>query len=132
MWGILETDGDLSIDTLGEYYYANDTVYVYSESDPSSAFASVEIPQVESLIEFQCSSDSSEYIVVDGLELAYSKFYNLRTDFPGGITGQTRQIRGFEARNNHIHHVGYKNSSQARYIGLFASDVKSTKNEFVG
>ena len=126
-WGILETDGSGSIDAIYEYYYANDTVYIYSESDPSSAFTSVEIPQVNNVISLLGGvSDSSEYVVFDGLEIAYSTDALLRSAYPGG-TNSGRELKGVEVRNCHIHHCNIKNSGRA--VQLLFSDMIIEDNE---
>ena len=108
-WGNLEVNvGD--IDELYDYKYSNDTVYVYSESDPSTAFISVEIPQGEdlcSIFELRSDADSAEYYTWDGLELAFAVKGAIGCNWPGSPnTMSGRGLRGFEVRNCYIHHYG--------------------------
>ena len=125
-WGIPESDIG-SIDAVYEYYENNDTIYVYSTSDPSSAFGSIEIPQINNLIAFLGgASDSSEYVTIDGLEIAYSYDGLLRSAYPGG-TNSGRELKGVEVRNCHIHHCDQKNGGRA--VQLFFSSMIIEDNE---
>ncbi len=126
-WGILETTKS-NINAPYEYLYSNDTVYVYSTSDPASAFVSVEITQVNNLFALQTGTDSSEYVTFDGLEIAYSSDGILRSEYPGG-TNSGKELKGVEVRNCHLHHCGYKNLGGIRVVQLLFSDMIIENNE---
>ncbi|KKK60936.1 hypothetical protein LCGC14_3019380, partial [marine sediment metagenome] len=132
VWGILEADASkASLDTVYEYYYILDTIYIRHESvtSPSTFYSSIEIPQVENIIEIQTRYDSAEYYTFDGFEIAYCKDIGIRNDWPGGINGQTRQVSGLEIRNCHIHHIAYKGSVSGVGIIPIFSDVIIEDNE---
>jgi len=97
-WGVPETSID-NLDTDYEYFYSNDTVYVRYTSDPATAFTSVEIPQQGHLIQLD---DPTEYVSIDGLEIAYGiEGHGIFGGYPGNGA-----LKGYEIRNNHIHHKG--------------------------
>ena len=101
-WCILETTTERSaLDTLYEYYFNLDTIMLRWESatSPFTAFASFEIPQLGDVMQ---SEDPSEYISINGLEIAYGiSGHIFRNGFPGNAA-----LKGLEIRNNHFHHKG--------------------------
>jgi len=108
-WGIWESDGLSDLDTLHEYYESNDTIYVCSPSgNPASVFVSVEIPTRSHIIELQTGGDSSEYLTIEKLEIAYGENDGINDEYPGGITGQTRSLRDIKIYDCKIHHFGVK------------------------
>lgn len=104
IWGI-PTVSIATLDSVPNYYTVNDTIYVYSTSDPSTAFSSVEIMQVDNMVVFPCRTDSAIYFTVDGFEFAYSTDNLVRTGWPGG-QDNGGDINGAIIKNNWFHHVG--------------------------
>ena len=96
--GILVADVP-AVNSAGEYYWSQDSLYVYSASDPSSAFTSIEIPQLDDVMQVE---DPTEYVSIDGLEIAYGiSGHIFRNGFPGNAA-----LKGLEIRNNYFHHKG--------------------------
>ncbi len=97
---------------------SNDTVYVYSTSDPATAFTSVEISQCpEGMLDLRTDQDSAEFYTFDGLELAYGSAYGISTNYPGG-SPSGRELSGLWVRNCHIHHLNQRNGAYG--FGVFA------------
>ncbi|KKL14496.1 hypothetical protein LCGC14_2515070, partial [marine sediment metagenome] len=131
-WGKYEAGGTGNVDEPYDFYYnaGTDILYVYSTDNPATEFASVEVPIIKNVIELQCASDSAEYYTFDGWEIAFYDDKAFRNDYPGGINGQTRQVRGVEIRNCEIHHCGDGNDNgDGDGIFLLYSDVIIENNE---
>ena len=126
-WGNNQTQVS-NVDSLYECYYSNDTVYIYSESDPSTAFASVEIPLARYTFLSLSYADSAEHYVIDGLEVAYTRQDLISNYSPGGAPSG-RELRGLEVRNCEIHHCREPNGSQGYGILTNMSDVIVEDNE---
>lgn len=88
------------IDVTSQYnwFWQSNSIYIYSTSDPSSAFNSIEVAQRSVIIDL----DFKEYIVVDGIDLFYSGAHGV---FVGGEASQ--DINGLEVRNCEIAYLGY-------------------------
>lgn len=96
-WG---TFGAYSADfanLTGEYYWTwnANTVYVYAATDPDSRYTSVEVQQIETIIDL----NNKDYIKIDNLELAYSV---------NGVKDRYAmpERTGITVSNCHIHHMG--------------------------
>ncbi len=117
------------IDSAYEYRYSNDTVYVYSTSDPSTAFASVEISQCpEGILVLRSDQDSAEYYTFDGWEIAYGSGYGVGSNYPGG-SPSGRELSGFEVRNCLIHHLNKKDGSYGFGVQPVMNNVVIENNE---
>lgn len=123
-WGILETEGLAELDTNYEYVYTQDTIYIRYTSDPATAFTSVEVPQEDDLIQLESNTSSSEYVIFDGIEVAYGRDGSgIRNEYPGADG-----LAGVEVRNCEIHHIGYKNDPNSFGTNLSYDDMTIEDN----
>lgn len=121
-WGELVTYRT-AVDAVNEYYHSNDTTYVYSTSNPASAFTSVEVPQGVgyAILSLRSDEDSAEYYVFDGLEIAYGNKSGIENNYPGS-SPSGRELSGLTIRNCLIHHLASKGGSSG--YGVHVSGMR--------
>ena len=98
-----KTYADLSELTLEyDWTWNGNTIYVYSTTDPGSAYSSVEIGQRDQCINL----DSKQYIEIDGVDLFYT-VWGVESEYPqAGYTG-------FIMRNLESAYTGIKDGTSA-------------------
>ncbi len=118
-WGEYKNNiNDISIKY--EWGYENGKVYVYSTSDPSTAFKSIEMPQEQNL----CNTGGRDYIHIDQIEFAYAANAAIRDPY------SSDNWYGFKVSGCWIHHIGNQDSGQAFGLSLKHSLMHIYGNEF--
>lgn len=120
-WGVQRKyDASLSEFTQEYDWVWNDgVVYVYSESNPDTRYATVEAPRTSKLFLY----NNYNYIATEGFEFAYATNMGVADSYNPG------NLYGAKVTNNHIHHIGHKNSGQAFGISMKHSDALIDSNE---
>jgi len=114
-WGLFQkTSIDLLTSEYNWFYNTTDSkIYLYSPTNPTSRYNSVEISQRQNIV----SLNDKNYLLFDGLDLRYSKISAFRETWPyKGIT------TGLEIKNCHISHIGIKGSDNGFGMLLYHSN----------
>lgn len=98
-----------------DWTWSNGAVYVCSPENPGTRYDGVEVPQRERCV--TASSEASSYIVIDGIDMAFSK----RSGYYSGYPEVYKQT-DLTIRNCHIAYIGLKGASSAYGIVAFHSN----------
>jgi len=121
-----------SLNTEFEWTWSSNYIYIYSTSDPATAYTGIEVPQRR----FCVSTNDNSYVQFDGIDAAYSAdvgydsnndhtvsdqhgciIENCEIKYIGGITGAQYGFgiaiaySNLTVRNNEIHHIGRRGIS---------------------
>ncbi len=131
-WGEQQTYNASYANMTQEYDWSwnADRIYIYSPSNPGTHYASVEVPQRDSIIRlpnvdgnYVPDEDYVEYIIIDNLELMYA----MRHGFYPGYN--EIEAHGLRITNNHIGMIGVKGGSSAYCIAAWHSDMLIQGNQ---
>lgn len=125
----VETNGDISWGRVKkantgacvaeyDWTWASNHIYIYSPTDPNTRYSGVEVTQREQTI----SINSKEYIVIDGLEIAYAGNEGIGNIYP------PVPRTGLTVSNCHIHHIGIKESEGAYGVYAYYSNTTIKDN----
>ena len=97
-WGRTKKNSWQDLKTEFDWTWVQDTLYIFSSTDPNAKYSGVEMAQREYCINL----NNKAYITIDGFELAYSGFYGITEGSP------RLNVNGLVIKNCHIHHIGIK------------------------
>jgi len=118
-WSRECSDNIADLDTLYDWYWQNDSIYIYCESDPGTYFSSVEIPQRERVI----FVDDKEYVEINGLELAFAVKRTVQTEYPQSNT------TGLTIEDCYVHHVGSPYLETGYHLAVCRNDLLIKDND---
>ena len=101
-----------------DWFWQNDSIYVYSTTDPGTAYTRVEIPQRNVVIVV----DIMEYLTFDGLDVRYASGININGEYP-----QVGKM-GLTIKNCTISYCGSKWLGTGWNLGLTRSDYLVQNN----
>jgi hypothetical protein len=116
-WGIHGT-GDASL--IQKYYWtwADNKISIYSETDPSTTYLAIEIPQRDYCV----GLNGKEYLIIDGIQINYFKLAGIYEKDP--IT----ELHGLIVKNCHSAYSGIKNGVVGYGFHIFHSDMTVQNN----
>ncbi|MBN1598938.1 MAG: T9SS type A sorting domain-containing protein [Bacteroidales bacterium] len=120
-WGIHQSYDAVFSALTSEYHWTwnNNTIYVYSSSDPGSRYSAVEVPQQERGIMLL----DNNYITVDGLAIKYYADQGIYDQYA------TIVLHGLRVTNCEIAYIGKKDGSAAYGMSVHQSDAYYAYNE---
>ncbi len=126
-WGHQEKYIDFAGDFAqlsGQYDWGwyGDHIYVFSTSDPETAYVAVQVSQRQYAIGMQ-GNNPQHHIVIEGFELLFLQSKGFYGGYPA------REAHGLTIRNNHIGYVGIKGAASAYGLAVWHSDMLIRNNE---
>jgi hypothetical protein len=121
-WGTAKKTYTVSLGNLTEEYdWTSDSskIYVYAESNPITRYSIVEAPQRN----YSINIDNKQYIIIDGLEIQFAKWNNIRTEYPQENT------HGLTIKNCHISHVGSRWDRPS--VGSYGYNLAVCRNDML-
>lgn len=106
--------------TLYDWYWSANYIYVYSITDPTTAFNSVEVAQRDNSIHL----NKQDYITIDGIDCAYIQLVGIDGSQSVPTTAQT----GIIIKNCNISWAGYPGAGAGFGISLAASNSTIQNN----
>lgn len=126
-WGhqekVINHAGDFS--QFGEAYdwgWYDDHIYVYSATDPGTAYAGMQVSQRQFAIGF-VNNAPAEHVVIDGIELLFTQSKGFYAGYPA------REAHDLTIRNCHVAYVGIKGAASAYGLAVWHSDLLVQSNE---
>jgi uncharacterized repeat protein (TIGR02059 family) len=117
-WGRVKKEAKVNLAIEYDWVWITNHIYIYSPTDPNTRYSGVEVSQLLTNINL----NNKNYIVIDGLEIAYSGSAGIDEGWP------RINLSGLIVKNCTIHHIGIKASHGAYGLSLYHSNMLIQNN----
>jgi hypothetical protein len=118
-WGHAKKSSIAACVSEYDWTWSSNHIYIYSTSDPSTRYTSVEAPQLDIVF----SLNNKNYITIDGLDIRYSSLALIKEVYPAST------LTGLTIKNCHVAGTGTKGSNVGYGLSLWHSNALIQNNK---